>query len=65
MFFSKGFTDAVLFSFSLSAYLNVLIVWSAEEDPGDTHAIIIILDFYLVIKESLNTRVNLEALNGT
>lgn len=34
-----------LFSLSLSAYLNVFIEWSEEEDPGEIQAIITILVF--------------------
>ena len=51
-------------SFSLSAYLRVFRLWSAEELPGDMHAIMSTLHF-LLINESLRTRVNLDALNGT
>lgn len=51
-------------SFKRSAYLSVLIVCSDDELPGDTHAIIIVLDVFLFIKESLSTRVNLEPRKG-
>ncbi len=40
--------------------------WSADEDPGETHAIITILDTKCLLKkESLKTNVNFDALNGT
>ena len=42
----------------------VLIVWSEELAPGFKHAIITILDFISVMKESLRTIVSFEALNG-
>lgn len=55
-----------VFSFNLSEYLKVLIVWFAEVIPGPTQAIIIIFDLsFLETKESLSTKVNLEALKGT
>jgi hypothetical protein len=34
----------VFYSFNLSAYRKVLILWSAELEPGEIQAIIIILD---------------------
>ena len=52
-------------SFSLSAYLNVLRVWSAELDPGQMQASITILFLSLWMKESLSTIVSFEALKGT
>lgn len=53
-------------SFNLSAYLKVFNEWSADELPGLMQAIIIILDLFdLAVKESLKTKVNFEALNGT
>lgn len=53
-------------SFSLSAYLKVLRLWSAEELPGDMQAIMITFDLSaLAVKESLRMRVSLEALKGT
>ncbi len=55
-----------VFSFSLSEYLKVLILWFAEVIPGPTQAIIMIFDFSdLETKESLRTKVSLDALNGT
>lgn len=53
-----------MFVLSLSAYLKVFIVWSAELEPGLIQAIITILDATELIKESLNTIVSFEALNG-
>jgi hypothetical protein len=53
------------FSFSLSAYLNVFRVWSEDDDPGQMQASITILVFSPYIKESLNTIVSFEDLNGT
>jgi len=44
---------------------SVLIVWSADDDPGLMHAIITILDEAGFRKESRSTIVNFEALNGT
>lgn len=53
-------------SLSLSAYLSVLRLWSADELPGDTQAIIMILELSpLAWKESLRIRVSLEARKGT
>jgi hypothetical protein len=43
----------------------VLIVWSAELEPGLIHAIITILELFGFKNESRNTIVSLEALNGT
>lgn len=40
-------------------------VWSAEDDPGLTQAIITIFELPSFKKESLSTMVNFEALNGT
>lgn len=40
-------------------------VWSAEEEPGLTQAIITIFELPSFKKESLSTIVSLEALNGT
>lgn len=47
-------------------YLSVFTVWSADDDPGEIHAIITILDLSdLLLKESLSTKVSFEARNGT
>ena len=42
----------LVFSFNLSEYLKVFIVWFAEEKPGPTQAIIMIFDLsdFLKIK---------------
>ena len=42
-----------------SAYLSVLMVWSALEAAGDTFAIMTVL-LFLFVKESLSTKVNLD-----
>ena len=52
-------------SFSRSAYLNVFSVWSADDLPGDTQAIMTTLHMSrLHMNESLSTIVNLFYLNG-
>lgn len=38
---------------------------SEDDVPGDTHAIIIVLDVFLLINESLKTKVNFDPRNGT
>ncbi len=54
------------FSLRRFAYLRVLLVWSADECPGQTHEIMIILmRFDLERNESLSTIVSLDALKGT
>jgi hypothetical protein len=51
---------------SRSAYRRVLRLWSALELPGDIQAIMTTLHLlFLLMKESLKTRVSFEALNGT
>ena len=53
-------------SLSLSAYLRVLRLWSADDDPGEMQAIMTTFDlFCLLIKESRNIKVSLDALKGT
>lgn len=53
-------------SLSLSAYLRVFKLWSADELPGETHAIMTIFELSpLAWKESRNIRVSFDALNGT
>ncbi len=47
-----------------SAYLSVLIVWSAEEAAGETAAIMTVRE-RLLVKESFSTRVSLDARYGT
>jgi hypothetical protein len=50
----------------LKKNLKIFNEWSAEEEPGEMQAIIIILDLlFLLIKESRRTRVSFEALKGT
>jgi hypothetical protein len=51
----------VSFSLTLSAYLSVFRVWSADDAAGDTAAIMTVLAFDRV-NESLSTRVSLLAL---
>ena len=53
-------------SLSLSAYLNVFKLWSAEELPGETQAIMTIFEFSpFAWNESLKMSVSFEALKGT
>lgn len=53
-------------SLSLSAYLSVFKLWSAEELPGETQAIMTILEFSpFAWNESLKMSVSFEALKGT
>ena len=55
-----------LFSFNLSAYLSVFKEWSVEEDPGETHANIMILDLFVLFwNESLSTKVSFDPRKGT
>ena len=50
---------------NIDKYLKVFTEWSVELDPGEMQAIMIIFDrLPFVKKESLNTKVNFEALNG-
>ena len=47
-------------------YLSVLTVWSADDEPGEIQASIIILELEDLFKnESLKINVSLELLNGT
>jgi len=52
-------------SFSRSAYRNVFNVCSEEALPGLTQAIMIVLLYFLLIKESRNTSVSFDPLKGT
>ena len=47
-----------------SAYRSVLMVWSADDPPGDTVAIMVVRA-RLEVKQSLRIRVSLLALYGT
>ncbi len=54
-----------VFSFNISEYLMVLILWFADV-LGPTYAIVIILDLSdLDTNESLNININFVALKGT
>lgn len=60
--FDVGAIFSFFNSFTLSAYLRVFKVCSEQERPGETFAIIVVLQF--PVKESFKTYVNLDPLNG-
>jgi hypothetical protein len=63
---SSHFLLNYVWSFNRSAYLNVFKLWSDDELPGDTHAIITTLHKVdLLIKESRRINVSFEARKGT
>ena len=55
-----------MWALKINNHLKVLSECSAEDEPGEMQAIMItLLELILVMKESLKTNVNLDALKGT